>query len=314
MYPVEPLRSGRPIARVFVFLALLGLYACTPSDSESEGARPLRLAYLPGEEDPEGRMRAFSGLAAYLTEQMGQEVELIQAVSYAPTIEAMRAGKIDFMRAGGPFTYMIAHEKAGAEAIVRVGTSTGPGLYQSAIVAWPGSGITTFDELLARAAEIDFAFVDPASTSGHLLPRAKFEQHGLDVDRDFARTIFTMNHTNSAMTIVSGKVQAGAISLNTYELLIERGLIEPEDMNILWTSEPIPSGPVMVRADLPKAVKASLQRAYLDLNGSDSALFEAMKKVYRKEDLRFYPAGDGDFDGLRTIARNVETFEMLPEG
>lgn len=259
-------------------------------------------------------MVAFTGLAEYLSERLGQEVELIQAVSYAPTIEAMRAGKIDFMRAGGSFTYMIAHEKAGAEAIVRVGTSAGPGLYQSAIVAWPGSGIRDLDDLRARARELDFAFVDPASTSGHLIPRAQLENIGIDPDEGFGRTIFTMSHTNSAMTIISGKVQAGAISFNTYSRLLERGLIAEDDMAILWKSDPIPTGPIMVRSDLPEDLKEKLRAAYLDLNGSDSPVYAAMKEVYATEDLRFYPAANHDWDGLRAIARNVDTFEMLPEG
>lgn len=306
------MRSRLPA--LLALLAALLVAGCAPGGAGDEQARPLRLAYLPGEEDPEGRMVAFSGLAEYLSAHMGQEVELIQAVSYAPTIEAMRASKIDFMRAGGPFTYMIAHEKAGAEAIVHVGTSAGPGLYQSAIVAWPGSGIESLQDLVARAAEIDFAFVDPASTSGHLVPRARLETLGIDPDEAFGRTIFTMSHTNSAMTIISGKVQAGAISLNTYERLIERGLIKADDMTILWKSDPIPTGPVMVRADLPEEIKDRLRQAYLDLNDSGEPVFEAMKDVYRTEDLRFYPALDADFDGLRAIARNVDSFEMLPGG
>lgn len=313
MFRAEP-AEGRWLRALLALLAVLSLTACAPGDGADGSERPLRLAYLPGEEDPEGRMVAFSGLAEYLSDHLGQEVELIQAVSYAPTIEAMRAGKIDFMRAGGSFTYMIAHEKAGAEAIVRVGTSAGPGLYQSALVAWPGSGIETIDDLVARAAEIDFAFVDPASTSGHLIPRAKLESIGLDPDTSFGRTIFTMSHTNSAMTITSGKVQAGAISANTYTRLLERGLIEEDDMTILWMSDPIPTGPVMVRSDLPEALKEKLRQAYLDLNDSDSPVFEAMKTVYQTEDLRFFPASDMDWDGLRAIARNVDTFEMLPEG
>jgi len=116
------------------------------------------------------------------------------------------------------------------------------------------------------------------------------------------------------MTIVSGKVQAGAISFNTYTRLLERGLIQADDMTILWKSEPIPTGPVMVRADLPEEIKERLRQAYLNLNDSGEPVFEAMKDVYRTEDLRFYPAVDTDFDGLRAIARNVDTFEMLPEG
>ena len=121
-----------------------------------------------------------------------------------------------------------------------------------------------------------------------------------------------MNHTNSAMTIVSGKVDAGALSLSSYERLIRTGKIAADDLRILWESDPIPSGPVMVHPDLPEAVKASIREAYLSLNARDDALYEQMAQTYRKEDLTFYPAKDADWDGLRTIARGVRTMTMLP--
>jgi phosphonate transport system substrate-binding protein len=186
-----------------LFTSLL-LAGCSPGDAGGADApRVLRFAYLPSEEDPEGRVDATNELADRLAHYTGMEVEIIRAVSYAPTIEAMRAGKIDVIRSGGSFTYMIAHEKAGAEAIVAFGTSEGPGIYRSILVASRGSGLETLDDLVERAAEVDFAFVNPASTSGHLIPRAILESRGVAPDEDFAELIYTMNHTNSAMTIVS---------------------------------------------------------------------------------------------------------------
>lgn len=293
-----------------ILSALTLLTGCGAGDDAS--TRPLRFAYIPGEEDPEGRMEAFGALADYLSERIGREVDLVKTVSYAPTIEAMRAGKIDFMRAGGSFTYMIAHEKAGAEAVARVGTSLGPGLYQSAIVTHPGSGLKTLDDLRARAGELDFAFVDPASTSGHLIPRAHLDASGIDAERDFGRTLYTMSHTNSAMTIIAGKVDAGAISLNSYTRLVERKMIDPTAMVFLWVSDPIPTAPIMVRPDLPEELKVAIRDAYLALDENDGAVYTALQEVYRVDDLRFWDATDSDWDPLRSVARNIESFDLLP--
>ena len=293
--------------------ALLIASGCSRSDAHSavDDAGPLRLAYLPGEEDPEGRLVAHQGLAEYLTAALGREVELVQASSYAPTIEAMRAGKIDIVRAGGPFTYLIAHEKAGAEAIVSVGTSAGPGLYRSAIVAFPGAGIENMQDLAARAGSIDFAFVDPASSSGHLIPRAQLERVGINPEDDFARTIFTMSHANSVMAIISGKVQAGAISEETYKRMQELGQMKAEDMKVLWLSDPIPTGPVMVREGLSPDLKRRLRDAYLALNTGNTEVYRTLSAVYRTDDLRFFPATDAQWDPLRRIATNISTMQML---
>lgn len=315
--PIEALQGRGPLRAMLasaLITAMLMIAGCAPGDADTDdGQGPLKLAYLPNEDNPQGRMEAFSGLAEHLSEAVGKEVQLIQATTYAPTIEAMRAGKIDVIRANGPFVYLTAHKKAGAEAIVRVGTSQGPGLYQSAIVAYPGAGIDSLEDLIARADEIDFAFVAPTSASGHLIPRAHFETLGLNPEKHFARTIFTMDHTNSAMTLISGKVHAGAISSNTYQQLVEKGAMKPEDLKILWLSDPIPTGPVMVRQDLSQELKNRLRDAYLALNTGDSALYRAMTDVYLTDDLRFYAASDADYDSLRRIAGNIETMQMLPE-
>lgn len=295
------------------FLVVL-LGACEPG--QENGEEILKLAYLPSEEDTEERMEAFQLLASHLSTFIKQPVEVIQASSYAPTIEAMRAKKIDIIRSGGSFTYMIAHEKAKAEALVAVGTrSGGPGLYQSALVTAADSGIRSIDDLRAQSKEIDFAFVDPASTSGHLVPRAFLETQGINPEGDFKQLIFTMSHLNSVMTIRSGKVRAGAISLSTYNRMVEQNRIDPKELRILWTSPPIPTGPVMVRGDLPPETKASIQAAYLALNDDNGPLMASMRRVYRNEDLKFFPAQDQDWNGLRGIAYNLASMELLnPEG
>lgn len=308
-----PHRTPLKVASLLLLLAASFLAGCSPGGATTDDARRvLRFAYLPSEEDPEGRVDATHDLADRLARYTGLEVEIIRAVSYAPTIEAMRAGKIDVIRAGGPFTYMIAHEKAGAEAIVAFGTSDGRGIYKSLIVASRESGLEHLDDLTRRAAELDFAFVNPASTSGHLIPRAALESRGLDPDSDFAELIYTMNHTNSAMTIVSGKVDAGALSLSSYERLLRTGKLEADDLVILWESDPIPTGPVMVHPDLPEDVKQGIRQAYLSLNTRDDPLYEQMALTYRKEDLTFYEASDADWDDLRSIAQSVRTMTMLP--
>lgn len=295
------------------FLVVL-LGAC--ESGESAGQETLKLAYLPSEEDTEARMGAYQRLADHISTFVEQPVDLIRASSYAPTIEAMRARKIDVIRSGGSFTYMIAHEKAGAEAIVAIGTASGgPGLYQSAVVTAADSGLRSIEDLRARAGEIDFAFVDPASTSGHLIPRAFLEAQGIDPESDFKQLIFTMSHLNSVMTIRSGKVQAGAISLSTVNRMIEQNRLDPNALRILWTSDPIPTGPVMVRKDLPEGTKQGIQAAYLALNDDNGPLMAAMRAVYRREDLQFFPAQDRDWDGLRQIAHNLESMVLLnPEG
>ncbi|MEE4299631.1 MAG: phosphate/phosphite/phosphonate ABC transporter substrate-binding protein [Pseudomonadales bacterium] len=317
------LRSVRSLAGVAMLCLLmaLGLAGCGQSaDARVRPAGPdgwpavLHMSYQPSEEDVEGRMDRLQEFVDYLGEKIGIPVDLVQAQGYGPTIEAMRAEKIDIARTGS-FAYMIAHEKAGAQAIITRGTeSGGPGLYRSIIVTSPETGIGSLAELKARSRELVFAFVDPASTSGHLIPRAGLEQQGFVPQEDFERIVFSMSHTNSAMALVSAKVDAGAMSRTTYDRLVAAGRIAPDDLVILWESAPIPTGPIIVRAGLPEEIKERIRAAYLELNELGGPLLETLREQAQTPDMIFYAAEDSMWDGLREIAYKLETMQLLERG
>lgn len=278
--------------------------------SEAKELSVLKMAYLPSEEDVERRMKAFNELADYLTEEIGIPVELYRTAGYGPIIEAMRSRKIDFGQSGGSFTYMIAHEKAGVEAVVVRGTSKGRGIYSSIIVTSPSTGIKSIEDVKARQSELVFAFVDPASTSGHLVPRAGLQS--MDIDPEgFKRLIYTMNHTNSAMTLMSAKVDVGAISRSTFDRMIEAGRLKEEDLVVLWESAPIPNSPIVVRPDLPQDIKERIAAAFLKLN-EGGPLLETMREQTGVEDLIYYPANDAMWDPVREIAYNIDMKLLSP--
>src|SRR5207237_6043265 len=99
-------------------------------------------------------------------EKLGCKVEVFIATSYNAEIEAMRNGKLDIGEFG-PLGYVLAHQVAKAEAVAAFGTADGKlNSYWASIVTYPESGIKTVVDIKGRS----FAFSDPASTSGHLMP------------------------------------------------------------------------------------------------------------------------------------------------
>ena len=116
----------------------------------------------------------------YLQEQLHMPVEVVTVQGYAPTIEAMRANKVDI--AGfGALAYIIAAKNAGAEAITAYGNADGSlGGYRSVIAVPKNSPIHTVEDLKAHAKDLVFAFSDPASTSGNLYPRVGLLSMGIN--------------------------------------------------------------------------------------------------------------------------------------
>src|SRR6202008_3504105 len=116
--------------------------------------------------------------------QLHIHVELVQVAQYAATIEAMRADKVDIVHFGA-LSYLIAAQKAGAQAIVSRGFADGHlGGYRSVIAVPKDSPIHSMQDLKARAKSVIFAFADPASTSGDLYPRVGLLNLGIDPEKD----------------------------------------------------------------------------------------------------------------------------------
>jgi len=112
------------------------------------------------------------------------------------------------------------------------------------------------------------------------------------------------------MTIKSGKVDVGGMSENTYLRLFEAGKLAPEDMVILWRSEPIPTGPISVRSDLPEALKKRIQQAYIAIRTENPQLWNDIVKASRREDMWYIAADDSMWNPLRRIANNLESLEI----
>ena len=127
-----------PLALVMMAL-LSGCGGTGPTQSSDSSAelKLLRIGFVPNEEDLEQRVR-FDALAAHISKRLEVPVELVQTGTYSTAIEAMRAAKLDVCSLG-PFAYLIAHEKTGAQAIVAPGTPVGEiNTYRSILVV-PGS-------------------------------------------------------------------------------------------------------------------------------------------------------------------------------
>jgi phosphonate transport system substrate-binding protein len=297
-----------PLAAVLA----LALGACAPRATDDPEVRPsrLRVGWVPNDEDVERRVR-FAALTEFLSRHLDMPVELVQTGTYSTAIEAMRAGKLD-VSSLGPFAYLIAHEKTGAEAIVAPGTPEGVvNTYRSIFVVPKDSPLRTMDEVKARAANLTLAWVDPASASGHLVPRAYLESIGMNPEEDFKSTIFTLSHLSSAMTAKAGKVDLAVITENTLRNLILKGRLAEDDLRVIWTSAPIANSVTAVRGGMSPAFKEELRAAYLAFRTADPVNWALFAKIFPVEGTIWVAAHDRDYDELRALARNVKNLDLL---
>jgi len=260
----------------------------------------LRLALIPAE-DIEEMIRAFAPCKQYLEKELGMKIEEFKATDYTAVVEAMRSKKID-VAYFGPFSYVLAAKRANAQAII--GGSEGDGklaTYHSVFITHRDSGLKTMEDVKARANKLTVSFVDPASTSGHLIPRGGLESMGIRVDKDFKEVIFAGGHDASVLAVKTRKVDLGATWEGGLERVIKKGLTTKEEVPVIWKSGPIPRSPVAVRKDLDKGLVQKIQQAFLDMPQKAPEAFKQFEGRWEKNK-GYVKVTDSDYDYIRQIA------------
>ncbi|HYA18432.1 MAG TPA: phosphate/phosphite/phosphonate ABC transporter substrate-binding protein [Bryobacteraceae bacterium] len=274
----------------------------------------LRYNIAVGTENPETQARRTGLVRDYLAGRLGIPVEITTVSNYGATIEAMRAKKVD-AASMGPFAYLIASEKAGAEAIATRGTGNDgrAGEYAGTLCVPAASPFHSIDEVIRHAGELTISFVDPASASGFLVERVYLDSRGVDPERDFRKVVFSNNHVFSAMTLVAGKADVAAISENTLVTLHRSGKVAEGAVRVLWKSPPIPNAPIAVGRDLPATLKRQLQDALIEMHDRAPEAFRSMFTATSNlaSSSVFVRIDDSAFNGLRAMARGVKNVQLL---
>lgn len=230
---------------------------------------------------------SFGNLVDHLEKELGIKVNLQVAGDYAGVITGMQHGHID-MAYLGPKSYVEAAKRAGGEAVAVEVSSSGVAGYHGYIITKAGSGLKSLDDLKGKK----WAFTDPHSTSGTLVPTVYFNEIKLDPNTYFSKVIYSGSHEASILSVKAGKVDGSS----TNDLDFDRGLGKhwaKEDFNIIWTSDLIPGSPITVRKDLPSSLKMAIKGSMIAYNDKEG--LEKLKIA------GYAPGDDKMYDGIREL-------------
>lgn len=236
----------------------------------------------------------YNAIGDLIAKQVGCPVQVDITTSYNAEIEAMRSNKLEIGEFG-PLGYVLAHQVADAQAIATFADKNGdPSTYTASIVTWPGSGITTLQQVAGHT----FAYADPASTSGHLFPAYGLKSAGIDPDHGVT-ALFAGSHTASFEAIRNHKVEAGEMNSEQIELATQENQYNAKDYVTLWQSKPIPVDPIAINPRLNPALEAKLTTVLQNLDLSE--LSAADQKIISSGDGRLVPQTDAAYDQIRSL-------------
>jgi len=295
MFAAQKSRIWAALCLTVILVAVMGV-----GIGYGEKPRVLNMAMVPAE-DIEKMIKAFEPARKFLEREVGVEIRMFRATDYTAVVEAMRADRVD-VAFFGPFSFVLAAERANARAIIAGAGPDGKlGTYHSILVTHKDSGLKSMEDVQRRAKELTLSFVDPASTSGYLIPKGHLKSIGLTTDA-FRDVVFAGGHDASILAVGARKVDLGATWEGPYNRAIEAGLITPDDVFAIWKSDGIPRSPVAVRGELDAALIQKLQQAFLNLPQKDPAAFQQLEKMWERNK-GYVAVTNADYDPLRQLAK-----------
>ncbi len=269
--------------------ALLGAVALLAlvGHAQAEDLKEFRIGILGGENEAD-RLRNFQCLVDKLPAAIGVEkVSLFPAADYDGVIQGLLGGTLDYAELGASGYAKIYLAKADAvEPILTTVQTDGSTGYHSIMVARKDSGITKLEDLKGKK----LGFADPDSTSGYLVPLVTLpEAIGAPVKEFFGETGFGGGHENLVLEVVKGTFDAGTTfgsgvgefkdgyTSGNLKKMVDKGILDMNDLVELWKSPLIPNGPIVVRTSMNNDMKAKFKQFMVDLPKTDAACFSAIQ-------------------------------------
>ena len=211
------------------------------------------------------------GLQTYMARELRAPFRVFRGSDYAAVVEAMRAGHSEIAYLG-PASYGLARRVMGERIapIFRYIDNEGMEGYYSAMIVKADSPIRPLADMRGKT----LGFSDPNSTSGFQVPGWFLRRQGMDPATFFSRTGFTGSHEQGVMAVINGTFDAAVLAYsnerrNTFQRMVEKGMIPDGAVRVIWTSPLIPNSPIVMRMDLPVALREEAVAAFAALPERD---------------------------------------------
>jgi len=193
-------------------------------------------------------------LLDYIGGKLSREIEFVQRKTYGEINELLARGQIDIaFICSGP--YALGKEKYGLELLATPQVQNSH-FYQSYLLANQSSAFQSLADLRGGV----FAFTDPDSNSGKLVPTVWLAQMGETPETFFRKTIYTYSHDNAILAVARGLVDGAAVDGLIWEYYHQKNPIFTSKTRVIRKSEPYGIPPIVASKSLTPQLKALIRQ------------------------------------------------------
>ncbi len=277
-------------------VALLTLAGWVTPSAATDPSWPKELTFaLLSTENASDITRRWGPILAQLEKDLGVKVKAVTATDYRGTIEALKFKKAELGHLG-PKSYVEAstNNYANVEPIAQLQLANGSLSYRSCLIVHSDSEVFTPEDMAGKT----FAFNDPNSTSGYLVPSAFFMMDmGVDPKKYFSKVTFSGSHEASILAVANKKVDIAATNMPDLSQLTRENKVPRGGLRVIWVSKLIPNDPIVVRKDMPASLRSAIAESLTTMRARNPEAFKEIGAWVGG----FVPADDGKYQVVRDL-------------
>jgi phosphonate transport system substrate-binding protein len=224
-------------------------------------------------EDPAVDAKVWEPFLEHLSKTTGKRVQFFPVQSNAAQIEAMRAGRLHvagFNTGSTP----LAVNCAGFVPFAMMASKDNRFGYEMEIITHPGSGISKVEDIRGKR----LAFTAETSNSGYKAPSALLrDKFKMEAGKDYT-PVFSGKHDNSILGVANRDYPAAAIANSVKNRMQARGVVKPEQTQVIYTSETFPTTAYGYAHNLKPELAEKVKQAFFSFNWEGTALAAEFNK------------------------------------
>jgi phosphonate transport system substrate-binding protein len=245
---------------------------------------------------PETTRIYYEELLSLIARRMGRRAVFSQRRTYAEVNDLVRKKEADLaFVCSGPYTQ--GKKEFGME-ILAVPVANGTSVYHSYIIAGVSSSIASFSDMRGKR----FAFTDPQSNTGALVPTYMLARRGETPGSFFGEVFYSNSHDNSIRAVAEGQADGAAVDSLIWEFVNRINPALTARTRVVEKSPPYGIPPIVVHPGLDPATKSQLKEILLSLHRDE----QAARLLAKIQIDRFVAGNDAMYDTVREMSRWVE--------
>ena len=280
------------IIRLLCTVASALLIALATSASANEAVRPIRVGMTPAFLHDQHSMLAEWKI--YLEKQLKRPVIFIQRDSYRETMDLINKGSLDFAWICD-YPYIALGD---AVRLLAVASYQQQPLYRSYLIV--PSKDTHTQSIFDLKGKV-FAYADPNSNTGYVVPRYALKKAGINAGSFFRKTFFTWSHSKAIRAVATGLADGAAVDSYVWDSLQK---VDPQlvaKTRIVWQSEAFGFPPIVAVHNVSKADFEAFQKALFKMTDDPAGL-----ALLGKLNLDGFVAGTpGLYEGVKQMMRDL---------